>query len=127
MVLRYCLGMMASVSTLMDLRGAATPSRTVNFSIPHLPTSPDRAANCGHLVYRFALKRVETEGPSAFVMNAEFESVKAVGARKGQGTHSSGASASASLAKCSRHTGRPGGVRRPVPGADERKIESRSA
>jgi hypothetical protein len=30
--------MMASVSTLIDLKGAATPSRTVNFSITPSPT-----------------------------------------------------------------------------------------
>src|SRR5262245_35062750 len=33
MVLRYCLGMIASVSTLIILSGAATPSSVVNFSI----------------------------------------------------------------------------------------------
>src|SRR6202165_1690499 len=33
MVLRYCLGMMRSVSTLIIFSGAATPSSTVNFSM----------------------------------------------------------------------------------------------
>src|SRR5690349_22998667 len=34
MVFRYCLGMIMSVSTLITRKGAATPSRVVNFSIP---------------------------------------------------------------------------------------------
>src|SRR5712692_4004633 len=33
MVLRYCLGMIMSVSTLIILSGAATPSSVVNFCI----------------------------------------------------------------------------------------------
>src|SRR5262245_38489893 len=33
MVLRYCLGMIMSVSTLIILSGAATPSSVVNLSI----------------------------------------------------------------------------------------------
>src|SRR3977135_802476 len=33
MVLRYCFGMIASVSTLIILSGAATPSSTVNLSM----------------------------------------------------------------------------------------------
>src|SRR5262245_35037766 len=33
MVLRYCLGMIMSVSTLIIWSGAATPSRVVNLSI----------------------------------------------------------------------------------------------
>src|SRR5215475_246334 len=33
MVLRYCLGMIASVSTLICFNGAATPSSTVNLSM----------------------------------------------------------------------------------------------
>src|SRR5215470_12116801 len=39
MVLRYCLGMIMSVSTLIILSGAATPSSTVNFSIAKSPRS----------------------------------------------------------------------------------------
>src|SRR4051812_18459666 len=37
MVLRYCLGMIMSVSTLIIFSGAATPSRCVNFSIGPIP------------------------------------------------------------------------------------------
>src|SRR5262249_22112662 len=36
-VLRYCLGMIASVSTLIDFIGAATPSSTVNLSMVRTP------------------------------------------------------------------------------------------
>src|ERR1700757_2384021 len=55
MVLRYCLGMIASVSTFIILSGAATPSSTVNFSIgqafrcPSLGiVIPRRAARSSH-------------------------------------------------------------------------------
>src|ERR1700733_140146 len=44
MVLRYCLGMIASVSTLIVFSGAATPSTTVNFSIAR---SPNADFGCG--------------------------------------------------------------------------------
>src|SRR6185312_15214342 len=37
MVLRYCFGMIMSVSTLMIFRGAATPSSVVNLSIGRFP------------------------------------------------------------------------------------------
>src|SRR3974390_2533846 len=37
MVLRHCLGMIMSVSTLMIFSGAATPSSLVNFSIGARP------------------------------------------------------------------------------------------
>ena len=39
MVFKYCLGMIMSVSTLMIFKGAATPSRVVNFSIDALPVN----------------------------------------------------------------------------------------
>jgi hypothetical protein len=82
--------MMASVSTLIDRRGAAPPSRTVNFSIPHLPTPPEAAQQTADTWdYRFAQKTAEAEGPSPVLMNAEFESVKAVGIGVGN-RHSSG-------------------------------------
>src|ERR1700732_3578720 len=85
MVLRYCLGMMASVSTLIDRRGAATPSRTVNFSIGHLPMSPDRAQRTPNTWYRFAIENVpKTDGLGGVVMNVESGSVKAVPRGKGR-------------------------------------------
>src|SRR6266852_808515 len=51
MVLRYCLGMMASVSTLIAFRGAATPSRTVNFSIGRLRMPRSIRLDAGELDY----------------------------------------------------------------------------
>src|SRR5215467_14897170 len=62
MVLRYCFGMMASVSTLIDLRGAATPSRTVNFSIRRLLTPPGQA-NCERVVIGSRQKGTENRPP----------------------------------------------------------------
>src|SRR5258706_6417635 len=85
MVLRYCLGMMASVSTLIDLRGAATPSRTVNFSIPHLqchltaPHAAGRRRERSTANHRFSPEKSRKPLVSAaVVMNAESGSVKAV-------------------------------------------------
>ena len=43
MVFRYCFGMTMSVSTLIIFIGAATPSKTVNFSIA---STPDFKPHC---------------------------------------------------------------------------------
>src|SRR6476646_922477 len=48
MVFKYCFGMIMSVSTLMIFKGAATPSRVVNFSIDALPVNEGQGA----VVYR---------------------------------------------------------------------------
>src|SRR5882724_4091264 len=42
MVLRYCLGMIASVSTLIILSGAATPSSVVNLSMKRVLEPAER-------------------------------------------------------------------------------------
>src|SRR6476620_12191987 len=48
MVFKYCLGMIMSVAALMIYKGAATPSRVVNFSIDALPVNGGQ----GVVVYR---------------------------------------------------------------------------
>src|ERR1700724_2691813 len=65
MVLRYCLGMIRSVSTLIIFSGAATPSSTVNFSI---------AVSCGFRELRVARMRAGRKG----VLSSETRTEKAL-------------------------------------------------